>query len=81
MFIIFLSKLVSPKQFEVVAFMFLLLLILATLTLKSRMITKPKALVISEFITPFRQIAYLLVTMAASLFLFGMFFPLSGLFV
>lgn len=55
---------------RIVAFIFLFLFLVASLTLKSCITPKAKALMILEFITPFQEIIYWLVTIAGIFVLF-----------
>lgn len=59
------------------AFMILGLLVVANLTLKSRLTPQPKPLIFMEFIYPLREIPFLMVVFGSFLFFFGMFIPFT----
>jgi hypothetical protein len=52
-------------------------LIIANLTVKSRLKPRPRPLIIMEFIRPFGEITFLLVTLGSWFFFFGMFLPFT----
>lgn len=60
-----------------VAFTFLGMLMIANVTVKSRLSPKPRPLIIMEFIRPFWDMPFLLVTMGSWFFFFGMFLPFT----
>jgi MFS family permease len=69
---------------RIVAFFYLGLLIVANLTVKSRLPPRPKPLELAEFTKPFHERTFFLFTLASFLFTFGTFIPfnfviLSGL--
>jgi MFS family permease len=66
-----------PWAMRSVAFTILGMLIIANLTVKSRLKPRPKPFVIIEFIRPFKDITFLLVTMGSWFFFFGMFLPFT----
>lgn len=66
-----------PWAMRTVAFTILGLMIIANLTVKSRLKPKPKPLAIMEFIRPFGDIPFLLVTLGSWFFFFGMFLPFT----
>jgi predicted MFS family arabinose efflux permease len=59
------------------AFMIFGLLIIANLTLKSRLPPQPKPLDIWEFITPLKEPPFVLVVAGSFLFFFGLFLPFN----
>ena len=59
------------------AFTLLGMLIIANLTVKSRLKPRPRPLIIMEFIRPFKDITFLLVTLGSWFFFFGMFLPFT----
>lgn len=60
---------------RIIALILLFLMVLANLTLRSRVHPEPKPVVISEFLTPFQEFPFLMVTMGSFLFFFGLFLP------
>jgi MFS family permease len=66
-----------PWAMRSAAFTLLGMLIIANVTIKSRLKPKPKPLVIMEFIRPFKDITFLLVTLGSWFFFFGMFLPFT----
>ena len=60
-----------------VAFLLLALLIVANLTVKSRLPPFPKPLAIMEFISPLAEVPFLLVCIASFLFFWGLFLPFN----
>ncbi|KAI9723733.1 MAG: hypothetical protein M1812_001033 [Candelaria pacifica] len=62
---------------RIAAFMILGLMIIANLTVKSRIPPSPRPLVLMEFITPLTEIPFLCVVLASFLFFFGMFLPFN----
>ncbi len=66
-----------PWAMRSAAFTLLGMLIIANLTVKSRLEPRPKPLVIMEFIRPFKDIPFLLVTLGSWFFFFGMFLPFT----
>jgi MFS family permease len=59
------------------AFTLLGMLVIANLTVKSRLTPKPKPVVIMEFITPLKEAAFTLTTLASFMFFFGLFLPFT----
>jgi MFS family permease len=66
-----------PWAMRSAAFTLLGMLIIANLTVKSRLKPRPKPLIIMEFIRPFGDITFLLVTLGSWFFFFGMFLPFT----
>ncbi|KAI9788212.1 MAG: hypothetical protein M1816_007064 [Peltula sp. TS41687] len=59
------------------AFLILSLLLIANLTVKSRLAPTPKPLVIAEFLRPLKEPPFLLTCIASYLFFWGLFLPLN----
>jgi len=59
------------------AFLILFMLIIANLTVKSRIPPSPKPLVLMEFIYPLMEAPFLLLCIASFLFFLGLFLPLN----
>ena len=59
------------------AFMILGLMIIANLTVKSRLEPRPSPLVIMEFIRPLKEPPFLFTALASFLFFFGTFLPFN----
>jgi MFS family permease len=66
-----------PWAMRSAAFMILGLMIIANLTVKSRLKPRPKPLVLMEFIRPFNDPPFLLITLGSWFFFFGMFLPFT----
>jgi MFS family permease len=66
-----------PWAMRSAAFTLLGMLIIANLTAKSRLKPRPRPLIIMEFIRPFGDITFLLVTLGSWFFFFGMFLPFT----
>jgi len=66
-----------PWAIRAVAFLFLFLLGIACLTVRSRIPPRPRPLVISEYFGGFREPAYVLTVFACFLFFWGMFLPFT----
>ena len=64
-----------PWSMRVAAFLILGLLIIANLTVKSRLPPSPKPFVLKAFFTPLRETPYSLIVAASFLFFFGIFIP------
>lgn len=62
---------------RIVAFLFLALLSVASMTVKSRLPSRPKPLVLSEYTDAFKDPVYILVLVANFLFFWGMFLPFN----
>ncbi|KAF2722312.1 major facilitator superfamily transporter [Polychaeton citri CBS 116435] len=60
-----------------VAFLMLLLLIVANLTVSSRLTPTPRKVVVMEFFMPFKEVVFDLVTFGCFLFFLGMFLPIT----
>ncbi|TIA03892.1 monocarboxylate permease-like protein-like protein [Aureobasidium pullulans] len=60
-----------------VAFLILFMLVVANLTVTSRFPHSPKPLVFKEFVRPFGELPFLLVTIGSFLFFFGMWLPIN----
>ena len=63
------------------AFLILFMLIIANLTVKSRIPPSPKPLVMMEFVHPLMEVPFLLICIASFLFFLGMFLPLNFIIV
>jgi len=66
-----------PWTMRAAAFMILGMLVIASLTVKSRLNPKPRKLDIMEFIRPLKEPAFSLVCLACFLFFFGTFLPFN----
>jgi MFS family permease len=66
-----------PWAMRSAAFTLLGMLIIANLTVKSRLKPRPRPLIMMEFIRPFGEITFLLVTLGSWFFFFGMFLPFT----
>lgn len=62
---------------RVCAFLILGLLIIANLTVKSRLSPKPRKLDVMEFVRPLKEPAFALVCIASFFFFFGTFLPFN----
>lgn len=62
---------------RIAAFLILFMLIIANLTITSRMPPNPKPLDVMEFIRPLKEIPFDLVCFGAFLFFLGMFLPIN----
>jgi len=78
---IFVTKLIPkigfPWTMRACAFMFLGLLMISLLTVKSRLKPTPKKLDIMEFVRPLQEPAFALLCLASFLFFFGTFLPFN----
>jgi MFS family permease len=70
-------KIGFPWTMRAVAFFLLGMLVIANLTIKSRLKPKPKPVVIMEFIRPLKELPYTLVVLGAFFFFFGIFLPFT----
>jgi predicted MFS family arabinose efflux permease len=59
------------------AFLILFLMVIANLTLKSRLHHQPKKVNVNQFIQPLREILFLLVLTSSFLFFLGVFLPFN----
>ncbi|KAF2455321.1 putative MFS monocarboxylate transporter [Lineolata rhizophorae] len=66
---------------RITAFLILFLMTIANLTVRSRLPPQPKPFNILEFITPFAEIPFVLLSLGAVLFFFGMFLPINYIIV
>jgi MFS family permease len=66
---------------RVAAFTILGMLIIANLTVKSRLAPNPKPVILMEFITPLKEPTYSLVVGSSFLFFFGMFLPFTYIII
>lgn len=66
-----------PWTMRAVAFLFLFMLGIACLTVKSRLTPKPRPLVVSEYLAGFKEPAFILTVSACFLFFWGMFLPFN----
>jgi MFS family permease len=66
-----------PWAMRAVAFLFLFLLTIASLTVKSRLPPNPRPLVLADYLKGFKEPAYVLTTAASFLFFWGMFLPFA----
>ena len=62
---------------RVAAFLILFLMIIANLTITSRMQPQPKPLDVMEFVRPLKELPFDLVALGAFLFFLGMFLPIN----
>lgn len=62
---------------RICAFLIAFLLIIANLTVKSRIPPSPKPLDLMEFVRPLTEATYLLVAVGCFLFFFGLFLPFN----
>lgn len=62
---------------RICAFLILGLMIVANLTVRSRIPPFPKPVNLMEFITPLRELPFVLTTLGSFLFFFGMFLPIN----
>ena len=70
-------KIGFPWTMRVAAFMILGLLVIANLTVKSRLPPSPKPLHVMEFIRPLMELPFFLTVFSAFLFFFGIFLPFN----
>lgn len=70
-----------PWTMRICAFLILFLMIIANLTIKSRLPPTPKPFAPMEFVLPFKELPYLMLTIGAFLFFMGMFLPINYLIV
>lgn len=81
LFPIMVTKLIPKIGFawtmRVCAFMILGMLIIANLTVKSRLAPRPRKLELMEFVRPLREPAYSLLCIASFFFFFGTFLPFN----
>ncbi|KAH7145433.1 riboflavin transporter MCH5 [Dactylonectria estremocensis] len=66
-----------PWTIRIVAFIFLFLLSIASLVVRSRLPPKPKPLVLADYTKGFREPAYTLTVIASFFFYWGMFLPFN----
>ncbi|KAI9670071.1 MAG: hypothetical protein M1829_004798 [Trizodia sp. TS-e1964] len=66
---------------RLLAFLFLALLLIANLTVKSRLAPTPKPFRFADFTQPLRELPFALVTGASFLFFFGLFLPFTYIIV
>ena len=66
-----------PWTMRAIGFMYLGLLIIAFLTVESRLKPHPSPFIFQEFITPLREPAFLLTALASYFFFWGVFLPLN----
>ncbi|OAA59581.1 major facilitator superfamily transporter [Niveomyces insectorum RCEF 264] len=66
-----------PWAVRAVAFLFLGLLVLCALTVRSRLPPRPRPLVLAEYLSGFREPVYLLTVVASFFFFWGMFLPFN----
>ena len=66
-----------PWTMRAVAFTLMGMLVIANLTIKSRLKPNPKSLEMMEFITPLKEPPYTLTVLASSFFAFGIFLPFT----
>ncbi|KAK7705989.1 hypothetical protein SLS57_009906 [Botryosphaeria dothidea] len=66
---------------RICAFLILFLMTIANLTIKSRIPPMPKPLAPIEFVLPFKEMPYLMLTIGSFLFFMGMFLPINYLIV
>ena len=66
-----------PWAVRSVAFLFLGLLIISSMTVRSRLPPRPRPLVLSDYFSGFREPVYLLTVIACFLFFWGMFLPFN----
>ena len=71
------SEIGFPWMMRTMAFLFLVLLIIACLTVKSRLPPRPRPLVLMEYVHSLREIPMLLTVISMFLFMFGMFIPFN----
>jgi MFS family permease len=78
---IMVSKLIPrigfPWTMRATAFMLLGMLIIANLTVKSRLAPNPRKLDVMEFVRPLREPAFALICVASFMFFFGTFLPFN----
>ena len=70
-----------PWTMRICAFLILGCLIVANLTVKSRLPPSPKPLRLMEFITPLGEAPFLLVVIASFFFFFGLFLPFNFIII
>lgn len=66
-----------PWAMRSAAFLILFLMIIANLTITSRMVPSPKPLKLSDFFRPFTELPYDLVCFGCFIFFLGMFLPIN----
>jgi MFS family permease len=80
-FPIMVNKLIPEVGFgwtmRISAFLILFLMVIANLTLKSRLHHQPKKVNVNQFIQPIREILFLLVLTSSFLFFLGVFLPFN----
>jgi hypothetical protein len=78
---IIVMKLISHIDFawtmRVVAFILLGMLIIANPTVKTRLTPQPKPLILTEFITPFKEMPFMLTVAGSWMFMFATFLPFT----
>lgn len=70
-----------PWTMRICAFLVLFLMIISNLTIKSRLPPAPKPFAPMEFVVPFKELPYLMLTIGSFLFFMGMFLPINYLIV
>ncbi|KAL0255002.1 hypothetical protein SLS55_009527 [Diplodia seriata] len=70
-----------PWTMRICAFLILFLMLIANLTIKSRIPPTPKPLAPIEFVLPFKEMPFLFLTIGSFLFFMGMFLPINYLIV
>jgi predicted MFS family arabinose efflux permease len=66
-----------PWAMRAVAFLFLLMLGIACVTVKSRLPPRPRPLVVSEYLAGFKEPKFLLTCLGTFFFFWGMFLPFN----
>lgn len=66
-----------PWAIRVTAFLILFLMIIANLTIRSRLQPFKKPLVLLDFLRPFKELPYDLVAFGSFIFFLGMFLPIN----
>ena len=66
-----------PWMMRTMAFMFLVLLGISCLTVKSRLPPRPKPFVFAEYTSGFRELPYTITVLGSFFFMWGMFLPFN----
>lgn len=66
-----------PWTMRAIGFLYLGLLVIANVTVESRLKPHPSPLILREFIAPLAEPAFLLTTLACFFFFWGVFLPLN----
>lgn len=66
-----------PWMMRTMAFIFLALLLIASVTVKSRLPPRPKPFIFSEYISGFRELRFSITVFGLFLFMWGMFLPFN----